>query len=492
MSSMDHTVFNCVILDILNGDDRNSVSLVCRKWNKIDSFTRKHVTMHMHYAPTPSRLSKRFPFLVSLTLKGIKNTNTSIDLTQWIRETAIKFTRLKSLRIRHLVIRDFDLELLAKIRGKDLLKLCLEIVNLVIDDEVVEEHGKWLRVPALHKMGIEKFSYMYGGSINTPFGQEDVVFLVEKCRESLVSLRVNSCYIGDAAHAITVAVNLQDFFGSIFNDDEQYRGLGFIGKYGVNLRFLSLASIGGSDESLMELSEGFTKPKINVVSLYRSSSQGFLVKYKITTLQMMREPTTRLKAEVEWAAQEATSSQNTFKDFLAHFNRQQSQADYCSHEQVADMMREYEVEIAMWKAQAETPTVHSRSGSRLQVFLPDGNLNNPTFAPGTSQIPCDDDGDGDGDDDDDEDDDEDEDGDDDDDEDDDDDDDDEDEDADGDGLSQSDDDERETRLHRIYGDPEAADIVFTSGANIHVVGINTTAQVKLSDDDLSELCSVFV
>ncbi|GJV88380.1 JmjC domain-containing protein [Tanacetum coccineum] len=33
---------------------------------------------------------------------------------------------------------------------------------------------------------------------------------------------------------------------------------------------------------------------------------------------------------------------------------------------------------------------------------------------------------------------------------------------------------------KIYGDPEAADIVFTSGANIHVVGINTTAQVKLS------------
>ncbi|KAF5803594.1 putative hydrolase [Helianthus annuus] len=39
----------------------------------------------------------------------------------------------------------------------------------------------------------------------------------------------------------------------------------------------------------------------------------------------------------------------------------------------------------------------------------------------------------------------------------------------------------------IYGDPEAADIVFTSGANIDVVGINITTQVKLSDDDLDEL-----
>ena len=38
-------------------------------------------------------------------------------------------------------------------------------------------------------------------------------------------------------------------------------GLGFIGKYGVNLRDLCLASIGGSDEGLMELSKGCPKLK---------------------------------------------------------------------------------------------------------------------------------------------------------------------------------------------------------------------------------------
>ncbi|KAK4733178.1 hypothetical protein R3W88_007439 [Solanum pinnatisectum] len=38
----------------------------------------------------------------------------------------------------------------------------------------------------------------------------------------------------------------------------------------------------------------------------------------------------------------------------------------------------------------------------------------------------------------------------------------------------------------IYGDPEAAD-VFTSGANIDVVGISITTQVKLKDADLEEL-----
>ncbi|XP_078434487.1 uridine-ribohydrolase 1 [Wolffia australiana] len=39
----------------------------------------------------------------------------------------------------------------------------------------------------------------------------------------------------------------------------------------------------------------------------------------------------------------------------------------------------------------------------------------------------------------------------------------------------------------IYGDPEAADVVFTSGAEIAVVGINITTQVILSDEDLAEI-----
>ncbi|KAJ4776100.1 Pyrimidine-specific ribonucleoside hydrolase RihA [Rhynchospora pubera] len=39
----------------------------------------------------------------------------------------------------------------------------------------------------------------------------------------------------------------------------------------------------------------------------------------------------------------------------------------------------------------------------------------------------------------------------------------------------------------IYGDPGAADIVFTSGADIVVVGINITTQVTFTGSDLSEM-----
>ncbi|KAI4966569.1 hypothetical protein ZWY2020_038024 [Hordeum vulgare] len=39
----------------------------------------------------------------------------------------------------------------------------------------------------------------------------------------------------------------------------------------------------------------------------------------------------------------------------------------------------------------------------------------------------------------------------------------------------------------IYGDPDAADVVFTSGAAIDVVGINITTQCCFTDEDLLEL-----
>ncbi|XP_022962770.1 uridine nucleosidase 1 [Cucurbita moschata] len=39
----------------------------------------------------------------------------------------------------------------------------------------------------------------------------------------------------------------------------------------------------------------------------------------------------------------------------------------------------------------------------------------------------------------------------------------------------------------IYGDPEAADCVFTCGANIVIIGINITTQVQLTDEDLLEI-----
>ncbi|CAI5482167.1 unnamed protein product [Closterium sp. Yama58-4] len=41
----------------------------------------------------------------------------------------------------------------------------------------------------------------------------------------------------------------------------------------------------------------------------------------------------------------------------------------------------------------------------------------------------------------------------------------------------------------VFADPEAADQVLTSGANIHVLGLNVTTQVALTGTDLTSLCT---
>ncbi|GJT91600.1 hypothetical protein Tco_1080445 [Tanacetum coccineum] len=151
--------------------------------------TRKHVTVHLHYAPTPLRLSQRFPFLESLTLKGYPYEigllqKSGVNIIPWIQEISASFKCLKSLHIHNVAIHDSDLELLARTRGKDIkvLKIvgcegisenglmhiskgCNELRTLCLDriDRLDEEEGcvKWLQELALRNTGIETFSFRY-------------------------------------------------------------------------------------------------------------------------------------------------------------------------------------------------------------------------------------------------------------------------------------------------------------------------------------------
>ena len=66
---MGEQVLDLVIPYIHNIEDRNSVSLVSHKCYATDGITRKYVIVHTLYS-NPSRLSKRFPIIELLTLKG--------------------------------------------------------------------------------------------------------------------------------------------------------------------------------------------------------------------------------------------------------------------------------------------------------------------------------------------------------------------------------------------------------------------------------------
>lgn len=128
------TVFECVIPYVEDPKDRDAISLVCRRWYELDATTRRHITIALCYTTTPARLRRRFRNLESLKLKG-KPRAAMFNLipedwggyvTPWVEEIAASFNSLKSIHFRRMIVRDSDLEVLAKTRGKNLLVLKLD------------------------------------------------------------------------------------------------------------------------------------------------------------------------------------------------------------------------------------------------------------------------------------------------------------------------------------------------------------------------------
>ncbi|GKA90083.1 coronatine-insensitive protein 1-like protein [Tanacetum coccineum] len=247
------TVFNCVISYIHNGADRNAISLVCRKWYELDCMTRKHVTVHVVYLPTPSRLLKRFPFIESLTVKGlplyfIKNYS-CIGITPWFKEIAVSFKYLKVLHVRCFSVLDSDLKLLMRTRGKDLRvlkiikcqgfstdglmhigKYCNDLRTLCLDCNTLnEKDGKWLHELAVNNKCIETLNF-YDTAISK-VDANDLTLLAKNCR-SLVSLKLSRCGLSDLKDFFRIAVMLEMFAGGKFTGEE--KDVGF--KFPLNLR----------------------------------------------------------------------------------------------------------------------------------------------------------------------------------------------------------------------------------------------------------------
>ncbi|PWA81265.1 hypothetical protein CTI12_AA189260 [Artemisia annua] len=207
-------VLDIVASYIHNIEDRNSVSLVSRKFYEIDGITRKNVTVHTLYS-NPSRLSKRFPFIESLTLKGPPSNFSQkyyydMRITPWIEQIARKFRYLKELHIHHLVVYDKDLKTLARTRGKDLRSLkikkckgfrtdglmhvskyCNQLRTLCLGYSyyVNVKDATWLHQLALNNTVLEKLHVMYTDISNA----EDLTLLAKNCCNSLISLKIGKC-----------------------------------------------------------------------------------------------------------------------------------------------------------------------------------------------------------------------------------------------------------------------------------------------------------
>lgn len=107
---------------ITSRKDRNSVSLVCKSWYKIERYSRQKVFIGNCYSISPERLIARFPGLKSLTLKG-KPHFADFNLVPhdwggffytWIKALAKSRVGLEELRLKRMVVSDKSLELLSK------------------------------------------------------------------------------------------------------------------------------------------------------------------------------------------------------------------------------------------------------------------------------------------------------------------------------------------------------------------------------------------
>ncbi|KAI4306794.1 hypothetical protein L6164_030040 [Bauhinia variegata] len=242
-----------IVLDIVmpyihDAKDRDAVSQVCRRWYELDSLTRKHVTIALCYTTTPDRLRRRFPHLESLKLKG-KPRAAMFNLipedwggyvTPWVKEIAEYFDGLRSLHFRRMIVKDFDLELLARSRGHVLqaLKLdkcsgfstdglshigryCRNLRILFLEESQIEENdGDWLHELALNNTVLETLNFYMTDLAKVKI--KDLELIARNCH-SLATVKISDCEILDLVNFFRTASALEEFCGSSFNESpEEY------------------------------------------------------------------------------------------------------------------------------------------------------------------------------------------------------------------------------------------------------------------------------
>ncbi|XP_019151379.1 PREDICTED: coronatine-insensitive protein 1-like [Ipomoea nil] len=235
------TVWECVIPYIQESRDRDAVSLVCRRWYEIDAVTRKHVTMAFCYTATPQQLSRRFPHLRSLKLKGKPRAamfslipeNWGGYVTPWLEEISRSFPQLNTLHFRRMIVTDADLEMLARTRTNllQVLKLdkcsgfstdgllhicrsCRNLRTLVLEESAVTDNdGDWLHELALNNTVLENLNFYMTELFK--IRSEDIELVAKNC-PALVSMKISDCDVSNLFGFFRTATKLEEFAGGSF------------------------------------------------------------------------------------------------------------------------------------------------------------------------------------------------------------------------------------------------------------------------------------
>ncbi|KAF8086131.1 hypothetical protein N665_0634s0017 [Sinapis alba] len=226
--------------------DRESASLVSHTWLRADSETREHVTVALCYTSTPDRLSRRFPNLRSLKLKGKPRAamfnlipeNWGGFVTPWVNEIALSLRRIRSVHFRRMIVSDLDLDVLARARLDELevlkldkcsgfstdgiltiVKHCRKIKTLLMEDSsFLEKDGKWLHELALHNTSLEVLNF-YMTEL-TKLSRKDLETIAKNCHRTLVSVKVGDFEMLELAGFFNAAVNLEEFCGGTLDEDD--------------------------------------------------------------------------------------------------------------------------------------------------------------------------------------------------------------------------------------------------------------------------------
>nr|GEX10250.1 hypothetical protein [Tanacetum cinerariifolium] len=185
-----NTVLNCVIPYIQNGDDRNSVSLVCRKLCELEDLELLARTCGRDLRVLKIRKCKGF------STDGLLHIGTYCN---------------------------------------DLRTLCLK------GNQFNNKDGKWLHELALQNTGIESLDFRYFHLYDV----KDLTLLAKNCCRSLVSLKIAA--VVDLINLVDVfrhVVRLEDFVGSEWVEDHVYAGFNFL-----QLRELHLIDVYLDDNS---------------------------------------------------------------------------------------------------------------------------------------------------------------------------------------------------------------------------------------------------
>lgn len=207
-------VLERVVGMIKSHKDRSAVSLVCKDWFNAERWSRAHVFIGNCYSVSPEIVTRRFPNIRSVTLKGkprfsdfnLVPPNWGADVHAWLAAFADKYPFLEELRLKRMTVSDESLEFLASsfpnFRAISLLSCdgfstdgiaaiathCKNLVELDIQENDVEDRsGSWLSCFPENFTSLEILNF---ANLNSEVNFDCLERLVSRCKSFKV-LKVN-------------------------------------------------------------------------------------------------------------------------------------------------------------------------------------------------------------------------------------------------------------------------------------------------------------